>query len=138
VLVEYDADKSINDALVFRGYIPDKPVRMVDGREYWTVLAHKDRTEIDDDLDAIRDEMDAVVEVDRIASGHPVHDGGVFRRDPLSERQREVFQLALDRGYYAWPRQTSAVELADELDVSKPTLLEQLRKAESKLIRSLF
>jgi len=45
-----------------------------------------------------------------------------------------VYEHAREAGYYEWPRGASTRELADDLDVSKTTLLEHLRKAESKLL----
>jgi predicted DNA binding protein len=136
LVVVYDLENSINEALVSRGFIPDEPVRMVDGREYWTVVVHRDREGIRAALDEVREEMDADVRVEQIA---PLGDGvgsGIFTSDPLSGRQREAFDLARSRGYYEWPREVSAADLAEELDVSKPTLLEHLRKAEAKLLGS--
>jgi predicted DNA binding protein len=134
LVVTYDLDNSINDALVSRGFIPDEPVRMVGGREYWTVVVHEDREAVGEALDEVRAEKDAEIRVDHIAA---VEDGvgtGMFAVDDLSERQREAFELARRRDYYSWPREVSAAELADELGVSKPTLLEHLRKAEAKLL----
>ncbi len=52
----------------------------------------------------------------------------------LTDRQLEVVEFALDRGYYDWPRERAGDELADELDISRPTFLEHLRKAERKLL----
>ena len=57
--------------------------------------------------------------------------------DGLSPRQREVFQLAQSRGYYEYPRKVTAQELADEMDITKSTLLEHLRKAEQKLMTGI-
>ena len=52
----------------------------------------------------------------------------------LTDRQYEVVQAALEAGYFEWPRGVTSDELADELGISRATLLEHLRKAESKLI----
>lgn len=52
----------------------------------------------------------------------------------LSERQQEVVETALDAGYYDWPREAKAEEVAANLDITHPTFLEHLRKAEKKLI----
>ncbi len=52
----------------------------------------------------------------------------------LTERQRVVIREALDRGYYEWPREIKSSELADELDISRATLQEHLRKAERTLL----
>lgn len=132
IVVRYDITNSINDALVSRGFIPDEPVRMHRGREYWTVLVDADRETLGGRVAAIREEMDADVRIENVTAAYTA--GGVLPLDELSERQREVFTLARRQDYYTWPRGVSATELADELDISKPTLLEHLRKAEAKLL----
>jgi predicted DNA binding protein len=132
IVVEYDIENSINDALVSRGFIPDEPVRMSDGREYWTVLVNETRGTVHERLEEVREEMDADIRVELITA--PASGTGIFTTTDLSERQREVYDLARAHGYYSWPRETSAGDLASELDVSKATLLEHLRKAESKLL----
>ncbi|MFC4357580.1 helix-turn-helix domain-containing protein [Halobium salinum] len=134
IVVRYAIENSINDALVSRGFIPDEPVRMYRGREYWTVVVDKDRDAVTRALDEVREEMRADVEVEHIATLEDGVGSGIFRSDGLSERQREVFELARKRGYYTWPREVSASELADDLGLSKATVLEHLRKAEAKLL----
>ncbi|SDR19284.1 helix-turn-helix domain-containing protein [Natronobacterium texcoconense] len=52
----------------------------------------------------------------------------------LSKRQQEIVEKALQEGYYDWPRETDAEELAAEFGITHPTLAEHLRKAEKKLI----
>lgn len=59
-----------------------------------------------------------------------IGDSGVH----LTERQHEVIEYALNEGYFEWPRDITSEELAAELDISRATLLEHLRKAESKLL----
>lgn len=58
--------------------------------------------------------------------------------DQLTERQQEVLSAAHSAGYYEWPRERTAEELAVELDISPATLHEHLRTAEQKLISSFF
>lgn len=53
---------------------------------------------------------------------------------PLTDRQREVATEALVRGYYDWPRKITNERLAAELDISRATLHEHLRKAERTLL----
>lgn len=55
-------------------------------------------------------------------------------RATLSPRQAEVIELALDAGYFEWPRDVDAEELAARLDISHVTFLEHLRKAQKKLL----
>jgi predicted DNA binding protein len=132
IVVHYDLGNSINDALVSRGFIPDEPVRMYGGREYWTVIVEVGKDELHDRIEEVCEEMDADIRVRHVATAET--GAGVLRTDDLSERQREVFELARRRGYYDWPRHVTASELAEEMDVSKTTLLEHLRKAEAKLL----
>lgn len=132
IVVHYDLHNSINGALVSRGFIPDEPVRMYGGREYWTVIVEVDREELHDRIEDVREEMDADVRVRHVATAET--GTGILRTDDLSERQREAFELARLRGYYDWPRQVTAGDLAEEMNVSKTTLLEHLRKAEAKLL----
>jgi len=59
-------------------------------------------------------------------------------RSTLTDRQREVIEFALTEGYFKWPRKVTSEELADELDISRATFLEHLRKAERKLLTELL
>lgn len=56
----------------------------------------------------------------------------------LTDRQREVLELAFEAGYYEWPRETTGAELAEQLDISQPTLAEHLSAAERKLLSLLL
>lgn len=137
LFVAYNTDHSISGALVERGFIHEEPVRIHDGWEYWPVFFPGDRPEMERHLEELREEMDADITVTRITSaggGGATRTEDVRRVDRLSEGQREAFELARQRGYYEWPRNVSTRELAEELGVSKTTLLEHLRKAESKLL----
>lgn len=137
IFVEYDPENSIDQAFVSRGFIYDGPVRIEDGREYWSVLAHYDRQEVQDHLATIAAEMDAEIEVLRIATSEKRRYTVSVGIEQLSTRQREVFELARDRNYYAWPREVTTRELAEELGISKTTFLEHLRRAEAKLLNAV-
>ncbi|WP_247731244.1 helix-turn-helix domain-containing protein [Halovivax limisalsi] len=58
------------------------------------------------------------------------------RSTRLTDRQREVVQVALAMGYYERPRRITHEEIAAELDCGVSTVTEHLQKAEDKLIRS--
>lgn len=137
LLIRYEPANSIHDAILSRGFIPDEEIRIKDGYEYWTVIVTAARSTIQSRFDEIREEMDAEITVQGMKSPD-TEPTGPRAGDRLSERQREVFELARQRGYYSWPREVSATDLADELDVSKATVLEHLRKAEAKLLDPEF
>jgi predicted DNA binding protein len=133
LLVEYEPHNSIHDAFVSRGFLPEEEIRAHGGHEYWTVIVTAPRAHIQDRLDEIREEMNAEITVEGMKSAGT----GTKQTSPaeqLSERQREVFELARTEDYYTWPRQTSASELATQVSVSKTTFLEHLRKAEAKIL----
>ncbi|WP_254840172.1 helix-turn-helix domain-containing protein [Natronomonas marina] len=56
----------------------------------------------------------------------------------LTERQREVFETAVDMGYYDIPREVNQGELAETLGCAPSTVDEHLRKAESKMLSALL
>lgn len=133
--LEYDPGDMVCPVLLEHGFIHSEPVRIENGREYWQVSFAGERGEIEPALDGVREDANADVTVERITAAGDAHRPERQRRlDTLTPTQRKVFELAREEGYYEWPRGTSTRDLADELDVSKTTLLEHLRKAESKLL----
>jgi len=137
LFVEFDALNSIDDAFVTRGFVYDGPTRITDGREKWRLVTHHTREEIQTRLEEIRTRMDAEITVTRISTTDNIHARRKPSTDQLSARQREVFELARTEGYYEWPREISACELAETMGITKTTFLEHLRKAESKLLTSV-
>ena len=133
LLVEFDPAPSIRSAFVDRGFLHDGPTRHENGRERRSLIARTDRPTLRETLAEIEAAYDADIEVVRVT---PAGSAGPSDRpiDRLSPRQREAFRLARDRGYYEYPRETTARDLATDLGVSKTTFLEHLRKAEAKLL----
>lgn len=56
----------------------------------------------------------------------------------LTERQREVLQTAYYAGFFEWPRETNAGELADILGIAQPTVSRHLRTTERELFSMLY
>jgi HTH-type transcriptional regulator, bacterioopsin transcriptional activator and related proteins len=56
----------------------------------------------------------------------------------LTERQSIALQSAYVAGYFDWPRESTAEEVADALGVTSATLHQHLRKAEKKLLVAFF
>ncbi|WP_132058146.1 helix-turn-helix domain-containing protein [Halorussus amylolyticus] len=81
--------------------------------------------------DAIPADTDAY-EVELLETGErPPRADDLFAR--LTERQREVLEVALELGYYEDPRRATHEDLAGELGVSPGTVGEHLRKIESRV-----
>lgn len=56
--------------------------------------------------------------------------------ETLTDRQAAVLRSAYFGGYFEWPRDSTAEELADSLGVSSPTLHHHLRIAQKKLLQT--
>ena len=56
----------------------------------------------------------------------------------LSEGQKRALSLAVDHGYYEIPRGATTGDIAEEMDVSRRTFEEHLRRAENKIIKNLL
>ena len=56
----------------------------------------------------------------------------------LTQKQREVLIAANKSGYYTYPRKITSEQLARQVGLSKPTVLQHLRKAEIRLIAHLL
>ncbi|MFB6222379.1 MAG: helix-turn-helix domain-containing protein [Haloarcula sp.] len=134
LLVEYGAEESIHDALVSHGFMNQEPIRIRDGTEYWTVAIDESRGAIQEKLDAVCAEKNATITVTQITSANTGGREDSLDVRKLSDRQREVFELARKHGYYDYPREATGSELAEELGISKTTLHEHLRKVEATLL----
>lgn len=66
------------------------------------------------------------------------YDGPDYPLDDLTSRQREVIEKAWEMGYYEVPREVSADEIADELDLDSSTVNEHLQRAERNLLGRLL
>ena len=58
--------------------------------------------------------------------------------EALTDRQREALEAAYRAGYFDWPRESTAEEVAATLDIAASTLHAHLRKAEGSLLADLF
>lgn len=58
--------------------------------------------------------------------------------EELTDRQRTVLEAAYAAGFFEWPRERSAREVADSLGVADTTFHQHLRLAERELLGALF
>jgi predicted DNA binding protein len=134
-VVNYERTSSIVPEIVNSEFMPIEPVYITGGSEYWTVLARSDslRTVVaamEEEYDVDISSIHEVAPEDSVAFANVVDEAS----NQLSPRQAESLCAAREAGYYNWPREVSAGEVAEDLDVSGPTLLEHLRKAEHKVL----
>jgi predicted DNA binding protein len=56
----------------------------------------------------------------------------------LTEKQREVMVTAFQNGYYDYPKKISSKQLCRKVSISKPTLLQHMRKAEGRILKEIM
>lgn len=139
VVVNYASESSIVPKIVRSEFMPIAPVHITEGREHWRVMVEIDA--LSDVLDSMRAEYD--VEIDAIESVDP-QESLIFAdvvnqiSEKLSLRQREILFDAREEGYYEWPRNTSANDVAESIGISGPTFLEHLRQGEQKILHTVL
>lgn len=134
LLVEHDASTQIASAFTSRGFVYAAPCDTRTNEERWTLYVNTDRETVHARIEEIEHDRDASISVESITTVAQSIGGDPLPTDRLSHRQREVFQLARRRGYYQYPKTTSAAELAEELGVTTSTVHEHLQKAEQKIL----
>jgi predicted DNA binding protein/DNA-binding response OmpR family regulator len=91
--------------------------------------------------DAVQSSFPDVSVVAKRELERPVQSTETFRREletKLTERQRDVVEMAFASGYFEWPRGSNAEEVAESLDISAPTFHEHLRASERKLVETFL
>jgi predicted DNA binding protein len=56
----------------------------------------------------------------------------------LTEKQKEVMVAAFKNGYYDYPKKISSEKLCQKVRISKPTLLQHMRKAEGRILKEIM
>lgn len=136
--IRYDAEASIYATIVGSSLTPVGEIRIADDREHWTLLANGSAISRSiADLEAVAD-VDVRRVVDYEQDTTVSHDVVDEIRADLSPRQTTYLLSALEEGYYGWPRDISAKELAENHDVAGPTALEHLRKGEAVVLSRLL
>ncbi len=85
-------------------------------------------------VDAIQSryiDAELVAKRDRISQPRAAFRGDVA--ETLTSRQREIAEAVFEAGYYEWPREQTAEEIAESLGIASSTLHQHLRKAEQTL-----
>ncbi|MDS0474663.1 GAF domain-containing protein [Natrinema sp. 1APR25-10V2] len=86
-------------------------------------------------------QYDDVDLVGRREAPEPVQTKEEFERayiDRLTERQQEVLKTAYFAGFFEQPKESTARDLAEILDISQPTVSRHIRSSEEKLFSMLF
>ena len=125
--------------LMYEGYLPIGTTTLEDGRECFDLLL-SDREELSKAVELL-EEFGAVT-VNRISREFsrqvlPSAAGWQELLSSFPSRQREILNVAFERGYYDIPRETTLEEIADVIGITKTTASNHLRKAERRVIEFL-
>lgn len=138
-VVNYHRESSIVPKIVNSDFMPIEPVHITGGREYWTVLVRESAlADVVEEMESTHDvDIKSIQEVDPSES---LEFADIVNRihEDLSTRQRECLFQAREAGYYTWPRDVSAKEVAEDAVVSAPTFLEHIRRGEHKIFRAVL
>ncbi len=131
LFTKYELKDSVFSTLLSHDMLPMGPTWAQDGYEYWKVCTPTEGIA----SELLRDPRLSGCEVTTL-SAHPYRSENRTKStsDSLTPRQLDVSMRALEMGYYTWPRKVTAKGLADKLGLSTPTVLEHLRKSESKIV----
>jgi len=92
-------------------------------------------------LEAVDDtaaQLSLVAKEDRTYSPDPVEAFRDSLGERLTERQRTVLRTAYLSDYFESPRGSTSEEVAETLDITGPTVLYHLRRAQQKLIEAFI
>jgi len=138
-LFELAAEDDLVRLLTEVGTLPQE-LRADDGRVRITVELpyESDAREVFDRVD------DRYAQVDLVAyheHERPVQTRQEFRAavtERFTDRQETAIRTAYLGGFFEWPRDVDGTELADAMDVSRPTYHQHLRAAQRKVLEELF
>lgn len=125
--------------LMYEGYLPIGPTTLENGRECFDLLL-SDREELSKAVELL--EEFGSVGVERISRDFsrqvmPSVAGWQELLASFPARQREILNVAFERGYYDIPRETTLEAIADEIGITKTTASNHLRKAERRVVEFL-
>ena len=143
----YGTGDTVQCGLVVETPVPETVLVEVGGRFRRTVVADG-QIRISATVratEAVRPIVDSLedvfvdVSVTTVWSAHPRREDAVGGElEQLTDRQRQVLELALDAGYFERPRRHNTGELAAMLDISRATFTQHLRAAQSKAFKELL
>ncbi|MHB9287134.1 helix-turn-helix domain-containing protein [Halobacteriales archaeon Cl-PHB] len=126
--------------LMYEGFLPLGPTKLEDGQECFDLLL-EDREELSVATELLEEFGD--VHIERISQEfrREITPSSAEWQELLSsfpERRRQLLDLAIEEGYYDIPREVTLAELAAELDITKTTASNHLRKAEQQVMKFLI
>jgi predicted DNA binding protein len=98
-----------------------------DGKLEWAVLGN------DSMVKSLMQELE-----NQKVTGEVVKISKIKDEEELTARQEHILQIALEKGYFEFPKKITLRQLAKVLDVSPATLTEILRRGQKRLLQEHF
>lgn len=126
--------------LLYEGFLPLGPTRLEDGKECFDLLL-EDREELSNATTLLGEFGDVTVR--RLSQNYrrrivPSEAEWQELLNSIPQRQRELLNIAYDRGYFEIPRQVTLEEIADEMGITKTTASNHLRKAQREVFHFIL
>ena len=134
-LYEYDLGKGGEHVMLYYNLsmtFVSPTVNSQDGHEYWSVGATKKKT-ITDFFAQLEEHM-TTAEILYVQEDNNIDFAFPLTTEKLSKMQRATLKIALENGYYSFPRKIGLAGIARKTGTSVPTVQEHLRRAEAKIL----
>ncbi|RLI82267.1 bacterio-opsin activator [Archaeoglobales archaeon] len=103
----------------------------LDGRKIiWNVVC-----DYDSFLRLMRNLEETEVEFEILYKGRPIESG---RKSKITYREEEILKIALEKGFFDFPKQIKLEELAEIFGIAPSTLSEILRRGQKKVLKNYF
>lgn len=114
----------------------DATILEAEGGDLWTFrLRFPDHAHLSS-FDDFCAEYDIPIDVTRVYTPEDV--SSLDDRFDLTDPEREALEIALDRGYFATPKQVSLSDIAEDLGISRQALSKRVRRGTEKVMRASF
>jgi PAS domain S-box-containing protein len=97
-----------------------------------------DRRSFVDQITEAYPELDLTAQRQHQQSDRTPQETAALLEERLTDRQLEILETAVASGYFEWPRDHSAEDLAEQLGITQPTVGKHLRNAERKTFELLL
>lgn len=108
-----------------------------DGIEEWRVLTPSARVERFL-FDTLNNDADATFDLKRKVALEEFGADARTLRDELTEKQQEAIVAGMAQGYFEYPRESTADEVAADLGISASSFTSRIRRGQRKLVESVF
>lgn len=119
-------DCALPQVVAATGVHPMTPFQVEDGHDRWLLVTKRNRA------------AEFLQKLQDLGIGTRIVYSGPYDPElPLTPRQREILERAVEAGYYDYPRRMTLTGLAAELEIAKSTLSESLQLIERSVMGQL-